>query len=68
MMTYIYLMQDNLILLTEIKAYLCIWASKKNGNVVTAVIADSEPWLFTYACLGLINLNSMLEGNIDYAY
>ena len=39
-----------------------------NGNAITAVIAGSEPWLFAFACLGLLNLNSMLEGNIDYAY
>ena len=39
-----------------------------NGNVVIAVIADTEPWLFAFACLGLINLDSMLEGNINYAY
>ena len=38
-----------------------------NGNAVIAVIADNEPWLFAFAYLGLINLNSMLEANIDYA-
>ena len=76
-MTYIYLMQHNLTLLTEIKACLCIWAFQtkcwpfffqdlSNGNAVTAIIANSEPWLFPFACLGLINLDSMLEGNIDH--
>ena len=39
-----------------------------NGNAITVVIADSESLLFAFACLRLINLNSMLEGNIDYAY
>ena len=39
-----------------------------NGNVVTAIIADNESRIFAFECLGLINWNSMLEGNIDYAY
>ena len=38
-----------------------------NGNDVTTVIANSESWIFVFSYLGLINLNSMLEGKNDYA-